>query len=515
MRLNKFFKSVALMCAVCLSTGLVYADGVAETEFSENFNSFKISHISYDGDSLNSIINNGTPVDGDYSNTAVYPNGEESVYEGNAANNLYVYDSKGNKVYGGIDGWVGFYKGSNSTYNKYNRRLTIRNDGKFSANNVLGFEPSKGSVGAYSVFAKENVDLSGISVWESDVAVATPGSGTADEYSIFNLSITKNPRQAETDYEYDVSIPLVQFATKDQAANSLAEIRIFGEKVADIKVISMYSSNKMYTVKYVLDNSGEVPLHWVTIKDGNTVIGSSAPQVVEGYEQFFEDGATYGIMYRADPVNEKIDPRYLLDNIKFSKGTSVNITNAEEIANTKYPLLNAEIDIEIDSNITGSVDGCVTLTDEKGEVVSVQVTKSGNVLKVKANELQPQSMYTVNLKNVGYGDGMYFNKTLEIKTEGRAKITEVTKSTNSAQIKVKNNCSDEKTFVVLLTANKDNLTVSGGVYYKAVPVGAGQTATVDISDITLDGLQLSNVKLNAYVIDSFGLMRSVADKYEF
>lgn len=504
------------MCAVCMSAGVVYANGAAETEFSENFNSFKIGYISYNGTTINSIINNGIPVDGDYSNTTVYPNGEESVYEGNAANNLYVYDSKGNKVYGGIDGWVGFYKGSNSTYNKYNRRLTIRNDGKFSANNVLGFEPSKGSVGAYSVFAKENVDLSGISVWESDVAVATPGSGTADEYSIFNLSITKNPRQAETDYEYDVSIPLVQFATKDQAANSLAEIRIFGEKVADIKVISMYSSNKMYTVKYVLDNSGEVPLHWVTIKDGNIVIGSSAPQVVEGYEQFFEDGATYGIMYRADPVNEKIDPRYLLDNIKFSKGTSVNITNAEEIANTKYPLSNAEINIEIDSNITGSVDDCVTLTDEKGEVVSVQVTKSGNVLKVKANELQPQSTYTVELENIGYGDGMYFNKTLEIKTEGRAKITEVTKSTNSAQLKVKNNCSEDKTFVVLLTANKDNLTVSGGVYYKAVTIGGGQTATVDISNITLgEGLQLSNVKLNAYVVDSFGLMRSVADKYEF
>ena len=94
-------------------------------------------------------------------------------------------------------------------------------------------------------------------------------------------------------------------------------------------------------------------------------------------------------------------------------------------------------------------------------------------------------------------------------------ITEATKGTNSAQLKVKNNCSEDKTFVVLLTANKDNLTVSGGVYYKAVPVGAGQTATVDISDITLDGLQLSNVKLNAYVVDSFGLMRSVADKYEF
>ena len=503
------------MCAVCLSASIVYSDTTTETEFSENFNSFKISHINYNGTTINSIINNGTPVDGDYSNTTVYPNGEESVYEGNAANNLYVYDANGNKVYGGIDGWVGFYKGSGGEYNKSNRRLTLRNDSKFAENNVLAFEPSKGSAGAYSVFARENVDLSGVSVWESDVAVATPGSGTADAYSIFNLSITKNPRQGEIDYEYDISIPLVQFASKDQAANSPAEIRIFGEKVADIKVISMYSSNKMYTVKYVLDNSGEVPLHWVTIKDGNTVIGSSVPRVVEGYEQFFEDGATYGIMYRADPVNEKISPRYLLDNIKFSKAPSVNVTNAEEIADTKYPLSNAEIDIEIDNNITGSVEGCVTLTNEKGENISVQVTKSGNVLKVKASELQPQSMYTVNLKNVGYGDGMYFNKTLEIKTEGLATITEATKGTNSAQLKVKNNCSEDKTFVVLLTANKDNLTVSGGVYYKAVPVGAGQTATVDISDITLDGLQLSNVKLNAYVIDSFGLMRSVADKYEF
>ena len=251
-------------------------------------------------------------------------------------------------------------------------------------------------------------------------------------------------------------------------------------------------------------------------KDGSTVIGSSAPKVIEGYEQFFEDGATHGIMYHAKGVPDKIAPRYLLDNIKFGKAIAANITNTEEIANTKYPLSNAEINIEIDSNITGSVDDCVTLTDEKGEVVSVQVTKSGNVLKVKANELQPQSTYTVNLKNIGYGDGMYFNKTLEIKTEGRAKITEVTKSPNSAQIKVKNNCSDEKTFVVLLTANKDNLTVSGGVYYKAVTIGGGQTATVDISNITLgEGLQLSNVKLNAYVVDSFGLMRSVADKYEF
>ena len=515
MRLNKFFKSVALMCVVCLSSGVVYANDAAVTEFSENFNSFKITHINYNGDSLNSIINNGTPVDGDYSNTTVYPNGEESVYEGNAANNLYVFDANGKKVYGGIDGWVGFYKGSGGEYNKSNRRLTIRNDGKFSANNVLGFEVSKSSAGAYSVFARENVDFSGVSVWESDVSIATPGTGTADDYAVFELSITKNPRLSENDYEYDASVPLVQFATKDQGANGAAEIWIFKEKVADIKVTSMYSSTKMYTVKYVLDNSREVPMHWITIKDGSTVIGSSAPKVIGGYEQFFEDGATHGIMYHAKGVPDKIAPRYLLDNIKFGKAIAANITNTEEIANTKYPLLNAEIDIEIDSNITGSVDGCVTLTGEQGENVTVQVTKSGNVLKVKANELQPQSTYTVNLKNVGYGDGMYFNKTLEIKTEGRAMITEATKGTNSAQLKVKNNCSEDKTFVVLLTANKDNLTVSGGVYYKVVTIGGGQTATVDISDITLDGLQLSNVKLNAYVIDSFGLMRSVADKYEF
>ena len=511
MKNSMFLKVVILVCVLSMVSFVCCAEELT-TSFSEDFNRFKL-HISYNGTTLNSIINSGKPIDGDYSNTEVYPDGENSIYEGNAANNLYVYDSKGNKVYGGIDGWTGHYHGVSGDYNKSNRRLTVRNDGKFSTNNVLGFEPSKSSDDAYSAFARENIDFSGISVWESDVAIATQGSGSADKESVFTLSITKNPVTSAVEYEQ--TIPLVEFATKDGAANAPAEIRIFGQKVADIKVISMYSSTKLYTVKYFLDNSGDVPKHWVILKDGDTVMASTEPKPVENYEEFFSEDANYGVLYNAGCVFEKFGSRFLLDNIKFYKAQSINITNTAEIESKNYDLSNAEIKIQFDGNIITTEGGTVTLTDVAGNDTQVQVTKEEKALIVKAASLNPQEVYTLKINNLPYGDGLYFSDELKIKTMTSATVTSAERKTNAVEFVLNNNCAEDKSYIVILKAMDGKLNVASGIYYKKVIVPGGDSIPVTIENIVLGDVKEENVKYNIFVIDNLIGLHSFAEKYEF
>ena len=512
MKFSCFYKSAVLAFILSFFAVVCYADGTLSSEFAENFDDIKL-HISYNGTDQNSIINSGKPVDGDYSDTTVYPDGENSIYEGNAANNLYVYDAKGNKIYGGIDGWVGHYSGASGDYNKSNRRLTVRNDGKFADNNVLSFEPAKGTEGAFSSFGRENIDLGEISIWESDIAIATPGSGAADDYSTFTLSITKNP--INSGYEYENSIPLVQFATKDQAANANAEIRILGNKVCDIKVISMYSSTKMYRVKYVLDNSGEVPMHWIVIKDGETVVASSEPAVVENYGEFFTEGSSYGILYRAVNVYEKLGPRYLLDNISFTKSVSANIVNEEAVTSEKYPFENAEIRLQFDSEISAVDDSMVIIRDYLGNIVPVMVVCENDALIIKANSLKPQEHYIAEIKNIPYGDSMFLTKSLKIRSKPNAEVENAVRKDNKVQITLKNNCLEEKNYIVLLTANKNKSNAAAGIYYKKVTIPAGQSVDTDIENITLKEISFNDVKFNVFVIDSLTYMHSMSDKYEF
>ena len=511
MKKNILFRIVLLICVFSMASFVCCAEELA-TSFSEDFNRLKL-YISYNGTTQNSIINSGKPVDGDYSNTTVYPNGANSIYEGNIANNLFVYDAKGNKIYGGIEGWIGHYFGVSGDYNKSNRRLTVRNDGKFADNNVLAFEPAKGGEGSFSSFAKEKIDFSGISVWESDINIATPGAGSADKDATFTLSITKNP--LEDVGEYEQTIPLVQFATKDSAANSVAEIRAFGEKLKEIKVISMYSSSKLYTVKYVLDNTGEVPMHWVVLKEGVTEVAATEPRPVENYEEFFTEDATYGILYKADCVFEKLAPRFLLDNIKFYKDTPIKITNTAEFESEKYELSNAEIKVQFDGNIKTTAGGTITLTDVSGNNAEVQITKNTNSLTVKATSLKPQEVYKLKIKNLPYGDGLYFSDEIQIKTITSAKVTSAERKTNAVEFTLNNNCAEDKTYIVLLKAMDGKRNVASGIYYKKVVVPAEKSIPVTIENIDLGDVQEENVKYNIFVIDSLAGLHSFAEKYEF
>ena len=514
MNSNKILKSALAACLSCVCLFGMCASADPATSFSEDFNSYKL-HISYNGTGLNNIINSGKPVDGDYSNKTVYPNGEESIYEGNAANNLFVYDSKGNKVYGGIDGFVGYYKGDAGSYNKSNRRLTIRNDGKFAKNNVLGFETAKSSLDGFANFAKEDIDFSGVSIWETDAIIATPGSGTSDIFSTFTFSITKNP--INSGYEYEMEIPIVEFATKDQAKDGKGEIRIFGKKVLDTKVISMYYDSKMYNVKYVLDNSGDIPMHWVVITYDGKVVASTVPAPFENYEEFFTEDAVYGILYTGRNAPEKLEPRYLIDNINFYKGTAPTVANYDDVTSAKYPTKDAQIKIKLDTVITDDISSSVTLTDAKGKAVTdgVSVVQEDKSIIVTASKLAPQEIYTVSLKNIPCDGGMYISKDIKIKTIESVSIVDAQRFGTAADIKLFNNTAEDKTFIVVLTISSGKKNVAGGIYYKAVKVLSGKTGEAVIEDISLDGIDQNDVTYNAFVIDDLTNLRSVADKCEF
>lgn len=503
-----------LLIILSLSQVICFADGV--TEFSENFDSFTLTEI-YDDPAkpTGSKIINAHPKDGNYEgklgDIVVYPNGEESAYEGNMANNLFVYDYQKNKIYGGMEGWTGHYEGSSGEYNPHNRRLTVRTLSKIT-NPALFFEPSKTTTSGVSSFAKDDIDFSGLSVLEFDVASTgtTTTSKACDDYAIFSLNLTKNVVTSAV--EYEKIITPVEFITKSDATSAKGRIKIFGEEKADFNFTSVYSSVKWYHIKYVVDNSDDEAYHYVTVSLGDDIVAQSKPTKIEG---FFDDTSSYGIMYSANAVAEKIAPRWSLDNISFKKATAMKVVNEETVISTKYPLVAPEINVEFDMDLSNDVTGVVTVFDNKGEKVEALATPNGKTLTIKPVSLLPLSTYRIEIKNLPYSNGMYFNKSLSIKTQGTMIVTDGEKSADSVTVNLKNNLPTINNAIVIMTVTKDNMNVSGGIYYEKISVEASGPKTVVFENIELkDNISLSDAKVNIFIIDDITYIRAVSDGYE-
>ena len=155
---------------------VIFADSSeikAEKSFLEDFEKYNLiddndkSRYTNNAANVSDIIRCGKPKDNDYSNTEVYPFGEASVYEGNAANNeeMFVYDAKGNKIFGGLEGWYGYYNGGGQQYNLWNRRLSVYNkhsEGETNQSQYLNINISDSTTTTAS-FSRNNVAIDGYS----------------------------------------------------------------------------------------------------------------------------------------------------------------------------------------------------------------------------------------------------------------------------------------------------------------------------------------------------------------
>ena len=288
----------------------------AETQFSEDFEKYQIldndndgKYYTNNGAGGNDIINCGKPADGKYTDTTVYPYGTASVYEGNADNvNMYVKDYNGNLVYGGLDGWYGYYNGYGQQYNRWNRRLSIiKIDTDTNKSQYLNMTPTTSVDGVVAaLFSRNNVELKGYSYLTARISF-----GSADvNFLRAGIRITANPVNHEFDNAYD-AIHFVGSATEGQV-----DVYLGGNKVA---VAETSTSGKWYTVQYRIYNGGASARHSLQIIDdeNNSCIVDTDWQDSNKKENFFSVKNKFGIQFYAQS-DKNTNTIVKLDDIRFA-----------------------------------------------------------------------------------------------------------------------------------------------------------------------------------------------------
>lgn len=507
----KLKTNLCFVCAAALMMQCAAAFAEPTDEFSNDFESYNLTEI-YDG----SYLTNARPADGDYSNTKVYPNGEASVYEGNAANNLWIPDANGNRVYGGLEGYVGSYTPADPNakyYNQYNRRLSVVVDPN-GENQALQLVPRKQDK-TTSSFGREDVNLDGVTVWDTDLCVA------AQAPEVFNMSLTKNPKDAsENGYcTYEDKIDVISFDYNlgdTNASGTTVNIRFMGEKFGETTVCTDYKNRIVYfTLRYVLDRSGDTPVHYAVILNGDEVVYSTGAKELNDESGFFADEGIYGILYSLTAKTGDVQSKVLIDNMAFGKAERPEIVNREEVENRGYNSGDS-IDIEFLKPVENMKKDNIRLETLDGEQKKFTLSASGSTVSISSDEIEPQTPYRVVIENFLSENKVYFSDELIVHGADRITLTDGTKKVADGKANISfcahNNTDEQINGIAVLAVTDGSNIVRGGIYLKKFSLGAGaeQTATAEnVSFPSADG------KVRVYLIDDMSSFRLFADMYEF
>lgn len=312
-----------------------------------------ISFTDSTGSSIkNARLINAKPADGDYSaligENAVYSKGTASVYEANAANNLFVYDAKGNRVSGGLDGFYGYLTElTNSEYNQYNRRLTVIDDtsidntskNKKSGNKILQLCPK--TENSEAIFGKNNIDLNGYSSLSVRFAFASVPVGA--------VRIAENRTGAtKCDSTYD----LVSFAQSETGA----DIIFNGQTVGTISYPSDVTKiEKWYTMRVSVDCGGEQPRYKVHVSNDTdrTNIVDTDWVSMSGFE--LKADTAYGIEIAAKATAGKVT-KLVLDDMRFTKSTYTEDFESYNTNAVSYKTLGTGTNDELRNGMNGNLN---------------------------------------------------------------------------------------------------------------------------------------------------------------
>lgn len=502
------------LCFVCLAAMLLQstaAFGEPIGEFSNDFESYNLTEI-YDG----SYLTNARPADGDYSNTKVYPNGEASVYEGNAANNLWIPDAAGNRVYGGLEGYVGSYTPADPNaryYNQYNRRLTVVTDPN-GGNKALQLVPRKQDK-TTSSFGRDDVDLSGVTVWDTDLCVA------AQAPEVFNMSLTKNPKDTSVNgyctYEDKIDVISFDYNLGDtNASGTTVNIKFMGEKFGETTVCTDYKNRIVYfTLRYVLDRSGDTPVHYAVILNGDEVVYSTGAKELNDESGFFADEGIYGILYSLTAKTGDVQSKVLIDNLSFGKAERPEIVNREQTENLGYKSGDG-INIEFSKSVENMKKYNVRLETLDGAQKEFTLTASGNTVTLSSDEIEPQTPYRVVIENFLSENKVYFSDELIVHGADRITLSDGTKNASGGKANISfcahNNTDEQINGIALLAVTDGSNIIRGGIYLKKFSLGAGAEQTVTAENVTLPS---GSDRVRVYLIDGMSSFRLFADMYEF
>lgn len=513
MKKNNRLKSIfAFMTAVlCLSSSeFVMA---AADNFENDFEGYYINTVLKDWTDVSpkgKLISNAKPLDDNYSDTEIYPDGK--YYEGNAAQNLFVYDYLGNKIYGGLEGWTGYYSLPDSSYvwyNGSNERCTVTKLSTMPAyGNALRLEPSRNDGDAYSQFGKEDIDLNGISIFESEVSVSA-GTNQKNPFET-GIYLTKNPNGEGS---YEDTLKLVKFTGDNLLKDEPLTVSFLDSQVYTHKVGNFYGNLNFIKIRCMVDRSTEESKAWVELLVNDSIVAYTEPQIIET-DFFDEENAVYGLLYRSDSNQTlNIQPRFVIDNIKFYKKSN-SIKNREEIEEKKLECSNPSIVLQIDGDIQQEALEAVTMTDEQGNNVDITAEVVSDGIKISAEMLEPQSIYKININGLVYDKYFEFNDSITVKTAGKILITGgekiVGEEEASIKLTLKNDSAEESSPVVIVTVNNSKNSVLSGVYYKQTVIGADEEKEILINNLSLTE---NDYVINVYTIDGFGGFKAMSDKF--
>lgn len=512
--MKKNIKSLIIVAMALASLGNINA--VADTDnFSTNFEEYYIGEVMKDylleDGKTHTLLTNGKPLDDNYSDTNTYPGGK--YYQGNAANNIYVRDYQGQKIYGGLDGWVGYYSLPSSAYVEYNasnrRNSVVKMNTSHYSSQLLRLEPSRMDGDAYATFGRENINLDGISVWESDVSVS---AGTDQENPFeTGLYLTRNPVMSGNTYEKSINIVSLSGTSLKEGQD--LKISFMGTEVYTHKVGSFYGDPKFITIKYVLDRSGEDARHWIELKKGTELVAYTEPTTLN--DDFFADNAIYGILYRTDSNKaNNIQPRMLVDNISFYKKEKPVIENKEQLSVERLSFTGDSIVISVSGEVEDAGLEKINIKDQSGQEVAFVAEAMGNSVKITIPQLSPQSVYGINIDKMPIDKFFELSDTLYIRTNSYIEILSgvctVSEGKGTATIKVGNNTDQEKTVYVIVTVNNKDNAVLSGVHYKKAVIGANSDTDIIVNDIAIPEEEYT---LGVYTLNSFTGLCAMSDKF--
>lgn len=483
----------------------------ASDSFENDFESYYINTVFKTWENVipkGKLISNAKPLDDDYSDTEIYPDGK--YYEGNAAQNLFVYDYMGNKIYGGLEGYTGYYSLPNSTYvwyNGSNERCTVT---KLSTmpeyGNALRLEPSRNDGEAFSQFGKEDIDLSEISIIESDISVS---AGT-NQKNLFETGIylTKNP---QGNGAYEDKLKLIKFSGEYLMKEEPLKISLLDNEIYTHKVGNFYGDLSFIKVRVMIDNNGVEPKVWAELLLDGSVVAYTEPQIIQ--TDFFDNqDAVYGLLYRSDAnQTSNIQPRFVIDNIKFGKKSN-SIKNRAELEQNKLECLNPSVILQLDGDIEQTSLDAITMTDESGNAVSITSELVADGVKITAGVLEPQSVYKININGLIYDNYFEFNDSITVKTAGKILITggeKILGQTDCVKVMLKNNTTEKMSPIVVVTVNNSKNSILRGVYYKQSVLEPTQEKEILINNLSLPE---EDYFINVFTIDEFGSFKAMSDK---
>lgn len=280
------------------------------------------------------------------------------------------------------------------------------------------------------------------------------------------------------------------------------------------------SESSYYIITYILDGRTQNIKHSLTLSkysDG-AVIGEIPMTELSGID--FDVTRPMGFRLEAtDKTENSTVAKIALDEFKLEKVPAplALVTTQESLKNEKISAAGGKVIFSFDNTIDKDAlsENSIYAKDADGNTVPVTFKAAGKRIQATFGELKVNSKYTVYFNEIMPAEGSAYTGSIDIYTSDYASISAAKKpseGSNTAEISIKNNTAEERSYVVLLTVYSDGKMLPG-VYYTGVTVPGAGSVKAEIKDIKLP--VGGTVSYKTYLIDSFRRLGCVSDYIEF